>query len=100
MNKSRKWISMVLAIIVLSGISFIYAPEAAADVRVIRTPSHHGSCWGYPPRGGGYCVPQYRPPVHCHSYALQERRVFIGYDHCGRAIYKICYVRVRTCGCP
>ena len=93
MNKSRKWFSMTLAGLAVAVTGILIAPEADAGVRVIRTPSHHGYY------GGGHCGPVYRPPVHHCSYALQQRRSIIGYDHCGRPLYQIYYVQVRTCGC-
>lgn len=93
MKRSRKWISVLLSAVVLSGVMLFPASRAEADVRVIRTRPHHGSCWGY-------SQPRRCTPVHVHTYALQERRSFIGYDHCGRPIYQVYYVQVRTCGCP
>lgn len=94
MNRSRKYISTLLAIVTLATIAVFHAPEASAGIRTTRTPSHHGY-YG----GGGHYGPVYRPPVHHCSYTLQQRRVFIGYDHCGRPVYQIHHVRVKTCGC-
>jgi hypothetical protein len=93
MKCSRSYLSTLLAIVTLAGFALFHAPEAQAGVRVIRTPSHHH---GY---HGGHCAPVYRAPVHHCTYTLQQRRVFIGYDHFGRPLYQIHYVQVKTCGC-
>ena len=98
MKRSRRYLSTLLAILTLAGFAVFHAPEARAGVRIIRTPSHHVYYGGYG-YGGGHCGPVYRPPVHHCSYTLQQRRVFIGYDHCGRPLYQIHYVHVKTCGC-
>lgn len=97
MNTTRNWISTTLAAATLAMAALFLAPEAQAGVRVIRTPIPGGYYGGY--YGGGHCGPVYRPPVHQCSYTLQQRRAFIGYDHCGRPMYQIYYVQVRTCGC-
>lgn len=94
MERSRRYLSTLLAVVTLAGVAAFHAPDAHAGVRIIRTPSHHGG-YGH----GGHCGPIYRPPVHHCSYTLQQRRVFIGYDHFGRPLYQIHYVRVKTCGC-
>lgn len=93
MKQLRSWISMTLAAVTLALVTVFIAPEANAGVRVIRTPIPGGYY------GGGQCGPVYRPPVHHCSYTMQQRRVFIGYDHCGRPLYQVYYVQVRTCGC-
>ena len=93
MNNYRRWVSMALAVVTLVLVTIFTAPEAHAGGRMIRTPVPYGYY------GGGHCGPVYRPPVHRCSYSLQERRVFIGYDQCGRPIYQVYYVQVRTCGC-
>ena len=93
MNRSHRYLSTLLTIVTLAGVAVFHAPDANAGIRVIRTPSHHGYY------GGSHCGPVYRPPVHHCSYTLQQRKVFIGYDHCGRPMYQIHYVQVKTCGC-